>query len=98
MSEKVLRDLNTFSSKKAVLVPHPLYDNFGDKISKEVARKELGISNEELILLFFGFIRKYKGLDILLDAVKILTERSLIPNSQSQTTYCRRILRGSKTV
>jgi len=82
MSEKVLSDLRLFTNKKALLVPHPLYDNFGEKISKEAARKELGIRNEELVVLFFGFIRKYKGLDILLDAVKILKERTLIPNSQ----------------
>ena len=71
MSEKVLSDLCLFTTeKKAVLVRHPLYDNFGEKISKEEARKELGIGNEELVVLFFGFIRKYKGLDILLDAIK----------------------------
>ncbi|MBL7702109.1 MAG: glycosyltransferase [Ferruginibacter sp.] len=69
MSEKVLTDLRTFTTKKALLVPHPLYDNFGEKISKAVARRELGIGNEELVVLFFGFIRKYKGLDILLDAM-----------------------------
>ncbi len=69
MSEKVLADLRLFTSKKAVLVPHPLYDNFGEKISKEEARGQLKIKNEELIILFFGFIRKYKGLDILLDAM-----------------------------
>jgi len=77
MSEKVLSDLRSFTSKKAVLVPHPLYDNFGEKISKEEARKELGIKNEELIILFFGFIRKYKGLDILLEAVKLLQNHKL---------------------
>ncbi|MEO7306585.1 MAG: glycosyltransferase [Ferruginibacter sp.] len=82
MSEKVLGDLRLFTTKKSLLVPHPLYDNFGDKISKAAARKELGIRNEELIVLFFGFIRKYKGLDILLDAVQILKERTLIPNSK----------------
>lgn len=71
MSEKVLSDLCLFTTtKKAVLVRHPLYDNFGEKISKVEARKELGIRNEELVVLFFGFIRKYKGLDILLDAMK----------------------------
>lgn len=71
MSEKVLSDLCLFTrEKKAVLVPHPLYDNFGEKISKEEAREKLKIKNEELIILFFGFIRKYKGLDILLDAIK----------------------------
>ncbi len=75
MSEKVLSDLRLFTAKKALLVPHPLYDNFGEKISKESARKELGISNEELVVLFFGFIRKYKGLDILLDAMKLINSK-----------------------
>jgi glycosyltransferase involved in cell wall biosynthesis len=70
MSEKVMSDLRSFTKeKKAVLTPHPLYDNFGEKINKELARKKLGIGNDELVVLFFGFIRKYKGLDILLDAV-----------------------------
>ena len=73
MSEKVFNDLKTFTSKKAVLINHPLYDNFGEKISKQEARKKLGIENEELVILFFGFIRKYKGLDILLDAMKIIS-------------------------
>jgi glycosyltransferase involved in cell wall biosynthesis len=49
-----------------------LYDNFGEKISKEEARQHLGINTNEKIVLFFGFIRKYKGLDILLDAMKVL--------------------------
>ena len=70
MSEKVLADLRLFTTtKKALLVPHPLYDNFGEKISKETARAALKIKNDELVVLFFGFIRKYKGLDILLDAM-----------------------------
>ena len=78
MSDKVLSDLRIFTTKKALLVPHPLYDNFGEKLSKELARKELGIGNEELVVLFFGFIRKYKGLDILLDAMKILKDTSFM--------------------
>ncbi|MES2850086.1 MAG: glycosyltransferase [Bacteroidota bacterium] len=77
MSEKVLTDLPTFTgSKPAKFVPHPLYDNFGEKISKEEARRHLGINNDEKILLFFGFIRKYKGLDILFDAMKELKGKS----------------------
>lgn len=73
MSEKVLADFKGFTTAKpAQYVPHPLYDNFGEKISKSAARKKLGIDIEESIILFFGFIRKYKGLDILLDAMKIL--------------------------
>ena len=73
MSEKVLKDLLLFApNKPAAFVPHPLYDNFGEAVSKLEAREKLGISSNENILLFFGFIRKYKGLDILLDALKIL--------------------------
>jgi glycosyltransferase involved in cell wall biosynthesis len=78
MSEKVLIDLRIFEKEKpAQLVQHPLYDNFGEIISKAEARKKLIINNvlhpdsfgEELIILFFGFIRKYKGLDLLLEAM-----------------------------
>lgn len=72
MSEKVLADLRSFTTKKAVLVPHPLYDNFGEKISKAEARERLKIKNDALVILFFGFIRKYKGLDILLEAMQML--------------------------
>lgn len=76
MSEKVLEDLKTFAATKpARYVAHPLYDNFGDKISKKDARKLLGIEDDKRILLFFGFIRKYKGLDILLDAINVLKSR-----------------------
>ncbi|HMG82670.1 MAG TPA: glycosyltransferase [Ferruginibacter sp.] len=83
MSEKVLSDLKKFEpNKPAVFVPHPLYDNFGEKISKEEARKYLGLKNEEKIILFFGFIRKYKGLDILLDAMKILKDQNTNPKIQ----------------
>lgn len=84
MSEKVMNDLHSFtSSKPASFVPHPLYDNFGEKISKAEARKQLKIntpagSAEVLIVLFFGFIRNYKGLDILLNALKILKDTSLM--------------------
>lgn len=70
MSEKVMSDLRLFQkTKPGKIVQHPLYDNFGSPISKEEARRELKINNEELIILFFGFIRQYKGLDILLQAM-----------------------------
>lgn len=76
MSDKVMKDLKSMEpNKPAIQVAHPLYDNFGAAISKETARKELKINNEELVMLFFGFIRKYKGLDILLDAMKLLSKR-----------------------
>ncbi|OQP44743.1 glycosyl transferase family 1 [Niastella yeongjuensis] len=76
MSEKVMNDLRTFEkTKPAQQVTHPLYDNFGEPISKEEARKKLGLDPNERIMLFFGFIRKYKGLDILFEAMNLLKEQ-----------------------
>jgi glycosyltransferase involved in cell wall biosynthesis len=70
MSEKVMHDLRKFEPfKPAKQILHPLYDNFGEPISKKDAREKLKINLEERVLLFFGFIRKYKGLDILLEAM-----------------------------
>jgi glycosyltransferase involved in cell wall biosynthesis len=70
MSEKVMSDLRLFQpSKPAKLVSHPLYDNFGAILSKADARKQLGLSETDKIILFFGFIRKYKGLDLLIEAM-----------------------------
>jgi len=81
MSEKVLQDLHRFAKgKPAQFVPHPLYDNFGEKINKEEARKKLNIDTDDRVILFFGFIRKYKGLDILLQAMKLLKQ---IPSVQN---------------
>lgn len=69
MSGKVLTDLRTFTQKPAALVQHPLYDNFGAILSKDQARQHLGLPQADKIVLFFGFIRKYKGLDLLLNAI-----------------------------
>ena len=81
MSEKVLKDLKQFAKDKpATFVPHPLYDNFGEKISKEEARQHLNITGEVHIVLFFGFIRKYKGLDILLNSIKLLNTEYGVKN------------------
>lgn len=70
MSGKVQADLKPFAGTKPVKqMQHPLYDNFGDAMPKAVARKFLGLPEEGKLILFFGFIRAYKGLDILLDAM-----------------------------
>jgi glycosyltransferase involved in cell wall biosynthesis len=76
MSKDVLEDLRLFEKNKPALqVVHPLYDNFGEALSKPDARawlrerKAIPIRNEDKLILFFGFIRKYKGLDILLQAM-----------------------------
>ncbi len=73
MSDKVKDDLQIFApAKPNLLVPHPLYDNFGEAVSQTEARNFLGINLSDRVLLYFGFIRKYKGLDLLFDALKIL--------------------------
>ncbi|MDP4214343.1 MAG: glycosyltransferase [Bacteroidota bacterium] len=76
MSDAVMEDLRIFEKiKPAKRVIHPLYDNFGDIMSKAEARqflnghKQTNIGPDEKIILFFGFIRKYKGLDILFRAM-----------------------------
>ena len=69
MSESVFNDLDQFvANKKKVLGVHPLYDNFGEAISKENAIVRLSLDKNYKYILFFGIIRKYKGLDILLEA------------------------------
>lgn len=69
MSKAVMKDLEkitTTEHKKYLL--HPLYTSFGEKINKAEARKALGLKEDKKIVLFFGLIRKYKGLDMLLEA------------------------------
>ena len=76
MSKKVMEDLRKFEqTKPAIQVLHPLYDNFGAILPKDKARQflrtkaGLSINGGDKVILFFGFIRKYKGLDILLEAM-----------------------------
>ena len=89
MSEKVMKDLRLFQpAKPAVYLPHPLYDNFGDIVPKQEARKHLGLPENERIVLFFGFIRKYKGLDLLFDAL------NHFKNSKSRNTEFKVLVAG----
>ncbi|MCS6968868.1 MAG: glycosyltransferase [Cytophagales bacterium] len=70
MSQTVLQDLRRLEPSKPVLYsPHPLYDSYGSSMSKQQARQQLGLSPEGNYVLFFGLIRPYKGLDILLQAM-----------------------------
>src|SRR5450759_671901 len=69
MSQTVMDDLKLFRKNIPVkLSPHPLFDNYGKKISREEALKSLNLDSDNSYLLFFGFIRAYKGLDLLLEA------------------------------
>lgn len=69
MSKSVLNDLQSFQiAKPAIFNPHPMYENFGEQVDPVQAKKKLGLDVEKNYVLFFGFIRKYKGLDTLLKA------------------------------
>lgn len=69
MSQSVLDDIDQFrTSLPRALCPHPLYDNYGPKTDILEAKSLLGLDKKTNYLLFFGFIREYKGLDLLLEA------------------------------
>ena len=77
MSKSVQQDLidcHNISHKNIVVSPHPIYNVFGRSINKNVAKKNLGISNlsiknNDKYILFFGLVRKYKGLNLLLEVM-----------------------------
>ncbi len=70
LSDSVAADLNKIApGKRTATSPHPVYDIFGEKISMQEARGNLGLDPEARYLLFFGFVRAYKGLDLLLEAL-----------------------------
>jgi glycosyltransferase involved in cell wall biosynthesis len=80
MSKQVLDDLRLFTIKPASLVAHPLYDNFGASVSPQEARQYLQenyllhAEPADKLLLFFGLIRQYKGLDLLLQAMQLVND------------------------
>jgi D-inositol-3-phosphate glycosyltransferase len=69
MSKTVLDDLKIFRKNIPVsLNPHPLFDNYGTLVARDVALTALNLEADHSYLLFFGFIRAYKGLDLLIEA------------------------------
>jgi glycosyltransferase involved in cell wall biosynthesis len=75
MSESVVNDLLTLKpGAKFIKMEHPLYDHFGETINREDACLRLNIAPDKKTLLFFGFIRDYKGLDILIKAFNLLDD------------------------
>jgi len=70
LSESVVKDISKYDKKNKpkCFSPHPVYDHYGEIIDRESALLKLNLDKEKRYLLFFGFIRAYKGLDLLLDA------------------------------
>ncbi len=70
LSQEVLNDIKAFEPGRPVSWhPHPIYDHFGPRIPRDEALSKLSLPAGKKYLLFFGFIRPYKGLDILLRAL-----------------------------
>lgn len=81
MSDKVRGDVEQIvPGVPVVQTPHPVYDIFGDALSRDDARALLGLGVAAPTLLFFGFIRRYKGLHVLLDAMPHVLAR--LPNAR----------------
>ena len=69
MSKSVLKDGLSFRRNLVQgFCPHPLFDNYGEKLDAEFAKQKLNLDVQTRYLLFFGFIRDYKGLDLLIEA------------------------------
>jgi glycosyltransferase involved in cell wall biosynthesis len=70
MSESVTTDLDTFDqSKPRRYGPHPIYDHYGEINSRQAALEKLQLDPSYHYILFFGLIRDYKGLDLIIDAL-----------------------------
>lgn len=70
MSKEVFRDIDIFVRKPVKrFAAHPVYDHYGEIIPRQEALHKLNLSPDYRYLLFFGFIREYKGLDLLLEAM-----------------------------
>lgn len=72
LSRSVLDDIDHFDPRKRkprTYSPHPLYDHYGTTLDRAEACRLLGLEENHRYVLFFGFIREYKGLDLLLDAM-----------------------------
>ncbi len=75
LSDAVLKDLlSIVPEAKYLRIDHPVYSQFGKKIDRGNALKSLNLPSNKKYLLFFGFIRDYKGLDLLLKALSSLSE------------------------
>ncbi|MES2646367.1 MAG: glycosyltransferase [Bacteroidota bacterium] len=83
MSKQVLQDLKTFTNKRVQLLPHPLYDNFGkgetSLEARNILQKQFNISigENDKLLVFFGLVRHYKGLDLLIEAISKTKDKTI---------------------
>jgi glycosyltransferase involved in cell wall biosynthesis len=81
LSDSVVGDIRKVESKKSkverpkTFSPHPIYDHYGERMTKSEACKALGLDAKKNYMLFFGLVRAYKGLDLLLDAFAMIKDQ-----------------------
>lgn len=77
LSQSVKKDLEKFThgDKKILLTPHPIYDQYGIKKTKNISAEFLQLPTDRMYMLFFGLVRKYKGLDILIEAFGLIKDK-----------------------
>lgn len=76
MCDAVTNDIRSLCpDARIVQRPHPVYDHFGERQDKAAAQATLSLTPGRRTLLFFGLIRDYKGLDLLIDAMPLLDDR-----------------------
>lgn len=82
LSESVVNDIDRLDKvgKPKAFSPHPIYDHYGERMTKKDACKALALSEKKDYMLFFGLVRAYKGLDLLLDAFGKVKDQ--LPNLQ----------------
>lgn len=74
LSDSVVRDIDKLDKnhRPKTFSPHPIYDHYGARLSKLEACASLCIDPEQPYILFFGLVRAYKGLDLLIEAMGLL--------------------------
>ena len=77
MSEQVGGELRAYTSAPAIFSPHPMFEHFGKRVERTEACRHLGLDATKRYLLFFGLIRDYKGLDLLLEAFEKIDDKEL---------------------
>ena len=86
LSESVLKDIEKIENKitnhqspithrPKAFSPHPIYDHYGERMTKAAACKALNLPGDKQYMLFFGLVRAYKGLDLLLDAFGMVKDQ-----------------------
>lgn len=80
LSQSVVDDIKKVESQKSIVErpktfsPHPIYDHYGERMSKAAACEALGLDAQYDYMLFFGLVRAYKGLDLLIDAFALIKD------------------------